>query len=97
MEWIHQIKHTSKLTSHLFSFNQEKWISFRHILIGPAFGLTNTAVPFPSLSNILFNIAGDPATEICDESILFWSKLKKHIYLINRTLNGFDGLLTKDI
>ncbi len=69
-------------------------ISFRHILIGPAFGLTNTVVPFPSLSNILFNIPGDPPTEICDASKLFWSKFKENIYVINRTLNGFDGLLT---
>jgi hypothetical protein len=58
--------------------------------------LTNTAVPFPSLSNILVNIPEDPPTELCDASKVLWLKLKEHIYLMNRTLNGFDGLLTKD-
>jgi hypothetical protein len=63
------------------------------VITGPAFGLTNTVVPFPLLSNILFNIPEDPATELCDASKIFSSKLKEHIHLINRTLNGFDGLL----
>jgi hypothetical protein len=55
--------------------------------------LTNTVVPFPFLSNLLFNIPPDPPTELCDASKVFSSKLKEHIHLINRTLNGFDGLL----
>ncbi len=53
-------------------------------------------VPFPLLSNILFNIPGDPPTELCDASKVFWSKFKDDIYLINRALNGFDGLLTNE-
>jgi hypothetical protein len=69
---------------------------YKHILIGPAFGLTNTVVPFPLLSNVFFDIPEDPSTEICDESRVYWLKLKEHIHSINRTLNGFDGLLTKD-
>jgi hypothetical protein len=69
---------------------------FRHLLFGPAFGLTNTIVPFPLLSNILYGIPEDPPTELCDTSTIFWLKLKEYIRLINRTLNGFDGLLTKD-
>ncbi|CAF0984827.1 unnamed protein product [Rotaria sordida] len=68
---------------------------YKHILIGPAFGLTNTAVPFPLLSNLLFGIAEDPPTALCDASKLFWLKLKEHIHFINRTLNGFDGLIEK--
>jgi len=67
---------------------------FRHVLIGPAFGLTNTVVPFPVLSNLLFGIGNDPKTELRDASKLYWSKLKEHIQLITRTLNGFDGLLS---
>ncbi len=67
---------------------------FRHVLIGPAFGLTNTVVPFPVLSNLLFGIGNDPQTELRDASKLYWSKLKEHIQLITRTLNGFDGLLS---
>ncbi|CAF0716851.1 unnamed protein product [Adineta steineri] len=70
--------------------------SYKHILFGPAYSLTNTAVPFPLLSNVLFEIPEDPSSEICYASALYWSKLKKHLYLINRTLNGFDGLLTND-
>jgi hypothetical protein len=53
-------------------------------------------VPFPLLSNVFFDIPEDPSTEICDESRVYWLKLKEHIHSINRTLNGFDGLLTKD-
>ncbi|CAF4364129.1 unnamed protein product [Rotaria sp. Silwood2] len=68
---------------------------YKHILIGPAFGLTNTAVPFPLLSNLLFGIPEDPSTEICEASKLFWLKLKEHIHVINRTLIGFDGLMEK--
>ncbi len=51
-------------------------------------------VPFPSLSNLLFNIANDPQTVLCDASKLYWLRLKQHIQLITRTLNGFDGLLS---
>ncbi|CAF4789812.1 unnamed protein product [Rotaria sp. Silwood1] len=68
---------------------------YKHILIGPAFGLTNTAVPFPLLSNLLFDIAEDPPTELCEASKLFWLKLKEHIHCMNQTLNGFDGLIEK--
>jgi hypothetical protein len=67
---------------------------FRHILTGPAIGLTNTVVPFPSLSNILFGISSDPQSELNDAARLYWSRLKEHIQLITRTLNGFDGLLS---
>jgi hypothetical protein len=45
---------------------------------------------------MFFNIPGDPPTEMCDKSKVFASELKAHIHLINRALNGFDGLLTKD-
>lgn len=69
---------------------------FRHILVGSAYGLTNTAVPFPLLSNLLYGIPHDPPTEICDASKLFWSKLKDHVQFINRTLNGFDALIEKN-
>ncbi|CAF4228132.1 unnamed protein product [Rotaria sp. Silwood2] len=68
--------------------------TYKHVFIGPAFGLTNTVVPFPSLSNILFGIGNDPQTELCDASKLYWSKLKQHFRLITRTLNGLDGLLS---
>ena len=71
------------------------FLSCRHVLIGPAFGLRNTIVPFPFLSNILYDIPGDPPTELCDGSKVFWSKLKDHFHLINRILNGIDGLLSK--
>lgn len=66
------------------------------MLIGPAFGLTNTVVPFPLLSNILYEIPGDPPGELCDKSKEFWLKFREQISQINRTLNGLDGLLTKD-
>ncbi|CAF2045254.1 unnamed protein product [Rotaria magnacalcarata] len=69
---------------------------YKHTLIGPAYGLTNTAVPFPLLSNILYGIPEDPPRELCDTSKLFWSKLKNHIHFVNRTLNGFDGLVDKN-
>lgn len=69
---------------------------FKHVLIGPAVGLTNTAVPFPLLSNILYGIPGDPPSELCDASKLFWLKLKGHLDMITRTLNGFDGLFQKE-
>lgn len=65
------------------------------MLIGPAFGLTHTVVPIPFLSNILYEIPGDPPSELCDGSKVFWSKLKEHISSINRILNGIDGLLSK--
>ncbi|CAF3458821.1 unnamed protein product [Rotaria socialis] len=68
--------------------------TYKHVLIGPAFGLTNTAVPFPLLSNLLFGIPTDPQTQLCDASQLYWSRLKQHFRLITRTLNGFDGLLS---
>ncbi len=67
---------------------------FRHVFIGPAFGLTHTVVPFPSLSNLLFGIANEPQPELRDASKLYWSRLKQHFQLITRTLNGFDGLLS---
>ncbi|UJR29970.1 hypothetical protein I4U23_017517 [Adineta vaga] len=67
----------------------------KHILFGPAFGLGNTVVPFPSLSNILYGIPGDPPTEFCDKSKVLWSKLREQILSMNRTINGFDGLLTE--
>jgi len=51
-------------------------------------------VPFPSLSNLLFDITNDPQTELSDAAKLYWSKLKQHFQLITRTLNGFDGLLS---
>ncbi|CAF4117947.1 unnamed protein product, partial [Adineta steineri] len=68
--------------------------TYKHILFGPAFGLTNTIVPYPSLSNILFGISNYPKTELNDVSKLYWSKFRQHIQLITRTLNGFDGLLS---
>ncbi|CAF0853609.1 unnamed protein product [Rotaria sordida] len=68
--------------------------TYKHVFIGPAFGLTNTIVPYPSLSNLLFGIANNPQTELGDASKLYWSRLKQHFRLITRTLNGFDGLLS---
>lgn len=67
---------------------------FRHVFVGPAFGLTNTIVPFPSLSNILYGISSDPQTQLCDTSKLHWSSLKQHFKLFTKALNGFDGLLS---
>ncbi|CAF1663966.1 unnamed protein product, partial [Adineta ricciae] len=78
----------------LYGMNSEKKI-FKHVLFGPVIGLTNTIVPFPLLSNILYGLPGDPPTELCDASRFYWLKLKDHILLVNRTINGFDGLLTK--
>ncbi|UJR16475.1 hypothetical protein I4U23_003377 [Adineta vaga] len=68
--------------------------TYKHVFIGPAFGLTNTVVPLPMLSNLLFGITKEPPTEIGDASKLYWSKVKQHIQLMTRTFNGFDGLLT---
>ncbi|CAF1102937.1 unnamed protein product [Adineta ricciae] len=78
----------------LYGMNSENKI-FKHILFGPVIGLTNTIVPFPLLSNIIYGLPGDPPTELCDASRFYWLKLKDHILLVNRTINGFDGLLTK--
>ncbi|CAF1544003.1 unnamed protein product [Rotaria sp. Silwood1] len=68
--------------------------TYKHVFIGPAFGLTNTVVPFPSLSNLLFGIDNGPQTELRDASKLYWSRLQQHFRLITRTLNGIDGLLS---
>ncbi len=66
----------------------------RHIFFGPAFGLRNTVVPFPSLSNLLYNITDDPKSELRDASKLYWLKLKEHLQLMTKTLNGLDSLLS---
>ena len=66
----------------------------RHVFFGPAFGLSNTVVPFPSLSNVLYNITDNPKSELRDASKLYWLKLKEHLQLMTRTLNGLDSLLT---
>ena len=63
----------------------------RHLLFGPAFGFTNTIVPFPSLSNLLFDVANGFQMELADTSKVRWSKLKEQVQLVQRTLNGFDG------
>ena len=68
--------------------------SFRHVLTGPAQGLTNTVVPFPMLSNLLFGISNDPAMELRDVLKVSWMKVKQQLQLLTRTLNGFDGLLS---
>lgn len=78
----------------LFLLNDEKDPfdqTSKHLLFGSAFGLTNTIVPFPSLSNLLFDVENDFQLELADTSKLHWSKLKEHVQLIQRTLNGFES------
>lgn len=69
--------------------------SFRHLFIGPAFGLTNTVVSYPTLSNLLYNMTSNPPTEIIDAIKYHWLNLQKRIRLMNKTLNGINSLLTK--
>ncbi len=87
------MKHRSNYLFY-FIFNDQISNFFRHVLFGSAFGLTNTVVPFPSLSNLLFNMNADPRIELRDASKLYWLKFKQHLQSITRTLNGFDSLLS---
>jgi len=61
------------------------------MLIGPAFGLSQTVTPFPLLSNILYGIPGDPPGELCEQSRMYSLRLKEQVQFINRTIQGFDG------
>ena len=82
-----------KLQSMDFSTSSSSRIDLlrRHLLFGSAFGFTNTIVPFPSLSNLLFDVPTGFQTELADTSKVRWSKLKEHVQLMQRTLDGFDG------
>ncbi|CAF0987404.1 unnamed protein product [Adineta ricciae] len=68
--------------------------TYKHFFLGPAVGLTNTVVPYPMLSNLLFGLTKEPPTEIGDASKLYWSKVKQQIQLMTRTLNGVEDLLS---
>ena len=79
----------------LSTFDEREFV-FRHLLFGPAFGLTNTAVSFHSLANLLPDIPGDPPTEFCDQAKLVWSRMRQHVEAVKRTTNGFEGLMSKN-
>lgn len=67
----------------------------KHILLGDAIGLTDTSVPFPTLSNILYEIPHDPPEQLCDASKLNWIRFRQHIDSARRTLTGIESLLNK--
>lgn len=79
----------------LFIFADTTSLPSRHLLFGSAFGQTNTAVPFPLLSNLLVGLEKDSPTELHDASKAYWLKVKQQLQLTTRTLQGLDGLLGK--
>jgi len=79
----------------LFLFSNQTFFideHFKHFLLGPAFGLTNTVVPFPSLSNLLYNIPFDPSEEFCNAAVIYSSQIRDQIRQIIRRLNGLNEL-----
>lgn len=79
----------------MFFVSDLVFFAFRHLLTGATFGLTDTVVPYPTLSNLLYNITSNPPTEISDAIKYHWLNFEKQIRLISKTLTGFDSLLTK--
>lgn len=74
--------------------NDDRALPTRHVLLGRAYGLGNTVVPFPQLSNLLIDVTSDSPTELTDALKSLWLTLVEQVRLDLRTLNGLDGLLT---